>query len=94
MEALTRVRNEAAAKPAAAAISSAPPARPDPKAKFTASGVEGDIGNLVGGATDKPIPPPPKTVAPKGAAPAGGGMSALMEAKRRAQQRIKDQEQS
>jgi uncharacterized membrane protein len=89
MEALTRVRSEAAAKPAAVM----PPARPDPKAKFTAKGVEGDIGNLVGGATDKPIPPPPKTVAPKGAAPVGGGMSALMEAKRRAQQRIKDQEQ-
>ena len=71
-----------------------PPAtpRPDPKAKFESKGVEGDITNIVGGATDKPIPSAPKKIEPKGGGEPGGGMSNLMEAKRRAQQKIKDKE--
>ena len=71
----------------------APSARPDPKAKFEAKGVQGDISQLVGGASEKPIPPPPKKVEPKGA-PAGPGAhtSSLLEAKRRAQQQIRDKE--
>jgi uncharacterized membrane protein len=101
MDALTRVRTEAATAKATAntagkpGIGTPPPvvaARPDPKAKFEAKGVEGDIGNLVGGATDKPIPAAPKSIQPKGA-PAGSAMGGLMEAKRRAQQRIKEKEQ-
>ena len=67
--------------------------RPDPKAKFQAKGVEGDIAKLVGGASDKPIPPPPKKVEPKGApAGTGGHTSSLLEAKRRAQQKIREKE--
>jgi hypothetical protein len=73
--------------------------RPDPKMKFQAKGgaaVEGDITNVVGGATNKPIPPAPKKIEPKGM-PAGTGtgehLGGLMAAKRRAQQQIKDREQ-
>jgi hypothetical protein len=40
---------------------------PDPRAKFEAKGVEGDITKVVGGATAKPIPPAPKKIEPKGA---------------------------
>lgn len=71
--------------------------RPDPKRKFEAKGaaaIEGDITNVVGGATNKPIPPAPKKIEPKGM-PAGTGehIGGLMAAKRRAQQQIKDREQ-
>jgi hypothetical protein len=70
-----------------------PVARPDPRAKFEARGaVEGDISQVVGGATNKPIPPPPKKVEPKGGAGAGGHMGGLMAAKKRAQQQIKEKE--
>jgi uncharacterized membrane protein len=100
LDALKRVRDEVAeqkfkqddSEPA----SHPPSARPDPKAKFEAGpGVEGDISKVVGGATDKPIPPPPKKIEPKGAPPAGGGghTGSLLEAKRRAQQQIKQKEQ-
>ncbi len=93
LEALQRVRQEgtdtAAAKPKAA-----PPARPDPAAKFTGKAVEGDIGSVVGGATDKPIPTAPAKPQPKGNAPGeAGGMGSLMEAKRRAQAKIREKEQ-
>jgi uncharacterized membrane protein len=95
IEALQRVKSEAeAGKPAVSSgkAPAIPPPRPDPKAKFEAKGVEGDISNVVGGATDKPIPAAPKKIEPKGAQTPGGGMSSLMEAKRRAQQKIKDKE--
>jgi hypothetical protein len=50
---------------------------------------------VVGGATDKPIPPPPKKIEPKGAPTPGPGghTSSLLEAKRRAQQAIKKKEE-
>ncbi len=68
-------------------------ARPDPKAKFQAKGVEGDISKLVGGASDKAIPSAPKKIEPKGGqGDAGGHTSSLLEAKRRAQQQIRDKE--
>jgi uncharacterized membrane protein len=72
----------------------APPSRPDPHAKFEAKGVEGDISRLVGGASDKPVPPAPKKPQPKGEQPEGPGShtSSLLEAKRRAQQKIKERE--
>ena len=58
---------------AAPSPSATPGTLPDPKAKFEASkGVEGDITQVVGGATDKPIPPPPKKIEPKGSS-AGPG---------------------
>ncbi|MEA2711613.1 MAG: hypothetical protein QOF78_4214 [Phycisphaerales bacterium] len=97
--ALRRVREEVAEqkfKPAqeeGAAMASAPSARPDPRAKFQAKGVEGDISSLVGGASEKSIPPPPKKVDPKGAPAVGSHTSSLLEAKRRAQQNIKQKEQ-
>ncbi len=74
----------------------APPSRPDPKAKFQAPrGVEGDLTGVVGGATrEAPKPAPAKTPASKPTdVPTGGHTGSLLEAKRRAQQKIKDQEQ-
>jgi hypothetical protein len=100
VDALKRVRDEAETKTQATGQPGTPPPlsaqRPDPKAKFTApKGVEGDITQVVGGATDKPIPPPPKKIEPKGApSPGPGGHTgSLLEAKRRAQQQIKKKEE-
>jgi Ca-activated chloride channel family protein len=91
LEALQKIRTDGATAEAAKPAPP-PPARPDPKAKFTAKGVEGDIASVIGGATDKPIPKaPPKPQPPKG--DAGGGMGSLMEAKRRAQAKIREKEQ-
>ena len=68
--------------------------RPDPKAKFEApKGVSGDISQVVGGATDKPLTAPPKKIQPKGAQPEINTMGGLMAAKKRAQDKIKDKEQ-
>ena len=51
-----------------------------------------EITGVVGGATDKPLPAAPKKIEPKGAM--GGGLSSsLVDAKRRAQQQIKQKEQ-
>src|SRR5207248_1268816 len=94
LDALQRVRDEAAepkfkraGEQAAAAAPSYATPRPDPKAKFEARGVEGDISKLVGGASDKPLPAAPKKIEPKGApAGPGGHTGSLLEAKRRAQQ--------
>lgn len=101
VDALQRVRQEVAEtkfKPAEKGATPQTPAapRPDPKAKFTApKGVEGDITQVVGGATDKPVPPPPKKIEPKGApGPGPGGHTgSLLEAKRRAQEKIKKKEE-
>lgn len=107
LDALKRVRGEVAeqkfrpvqedAQQVAAAIGAtqaAAGARPDPKAKFQAKGVEGDISKVVGGATDKPVPAAPKKPEPKGGAAAPGGHTgSLLEAKRRAQQKMKEREQ-
>jgi len=69
-------------------------ARPDPKAKFEAKGVSGDITQVVGGAQNKAIPPPPKKVQPKGQQPTEGNtMGGLMAAKKRAQDKIREKEQ-
>ncbi len=93
LDALKRIRDEAqTASRSPEGQKSDAQMRPDPMAKFQAKGVEGEIASLVGGAMDKPIPSAPKMVEPKGGAASGGGMSNLMEAKRRAQQKIKDKE--
>jgi hypothetical protein len=97
LDALKRVREEVAEQKFKVDESAKPPmasteAAPDPTRKFEAKGVEGDITQVVGGATDKPIPSAPKKVEPKGA-PAGSSMSGLMAAKRRAQQQIKQKEE-
>ena len=103
LDALRKVREDvaetkfkpAAAKGAAAtATTAAAAARPDPKARFQAAGrgVEGDISSVVGGATDKPLPAAPKKIEPKGAPAPGAAMGGLMEAKRRAQEKIREKE--
>jgi hypothetical protein len=94
LEALRRVRGEVADakfKPAADAGAGGVP-RPDPTRKFEAKGVEGNITQVVGGATEKPVPPPPKKIEPKGAPQEGGTTSSLLEAKRRARQQMEDKE--
>jgi hypothetical protein len=79
---------------ATGAGAAAPSGRPDPKAKFEApKGVSGDITQVVGGATNKPVPPPPRKIQPKGEQPEGGSMSGLMAAKKRAQDKIREKEQ-
>ncbi len=97
LDALRRVREEVTETRFRTEPSNRPPApsaaRPDPKAKFQAKGVEGDITQVVGGATDKPIPPPPKKIEPKGAPSTGSHTGGLLEAKRRAQQQIREKGQ-
>jgi hypothetical protein len=95
LDALQRVRADGAAAADAAATPGSTPAviKPNPKAKFEAKGVEGDITKIVGGASDKPLPAMKKTPEQHKADQQAGGMNSLMEAKRRAQQMIKDREQ-
>ncbi|HLL90995.1 MAG TPA: VWA domain-containing protein [Tepidisphaeraceae bacterium] len=67
--------------------------RPDPSRKFEAKqAVDGDITQVVGGATDKPVPSGARKPA-TGDAAATGSLGSLMAAKRRAQQQIKKQEE-
>jgi hypothetical protein len=105
LEALGRVRREVrdemsrqVSEPGvvsgAASGSGGEPARPNAAAKFDAAGVEGDIGQVVGGASGKPAPRG-KEKSPDSAAAAGdkSSMSSLLAAKRRAQEQIRrDQE--
>jgi hypothetical protein len=65
--------------------------RPDPKAKFEAKGVEGDITQIVGGAANKPVGLAKKP-APQQAAGPEGITGSLFEAKRRAQRQIREKE--
>ena len=92
MDALKRVREDVAEqKFRPAEKGNAAPPLPDPKAKFVAKqAVEGDIGSVLGGATDKPLPSAPKKEDPKGMP--GGVTGSLLEAKKRAQQQIRDKE--
>jgi hypothetical protein len=93
LDALKRIRTEGetGAKPPSISTDVPPPA---PSAKFEApKGVEGDITQVVGGATAKPLPSAPKKIEPKGATPEGGSsLSSLKAAKQRAQQKIREQE--
>ena len=101
LDALKRVRGEVAEsrfKTGDGAAPAPPPvtASTNRSAKFEATtAVEGDITSVVGGATNKAIPAAPKDPKPKGApaGPAGGHTGSLLEAKRRAQQQIKQKEQ-
>ncbi len=95
LDALRRVRTEKVAPKTETSGASKPTSlRPDPKLKFEAKQqVAGDITNVVGGATDKAIPTAPKDPKPKGTTTTDGGhTSSLLEAKRRAQQKIKEKE--
>ncbi len=92
LDSLKRVRDEVAEQKfkGAAEIRT----RPEPSTKFDAgAGVEGDITAVVGGAVDKPIPSAPKKIEPKGAVGLGEHTGGLLEAKRRAQQKIKQQQE-
>ncbi|HEX4056182.1 MAG TPA: hypothetical protein VHX86_18130 [Tepidisphaeraceae bacterium] len=101
LDSLKRVREEVVEQKfkSAADIQGAPgpasmQARPDPRAKFEAgAGVAGDITAIVGGAVDKPIPAAQKNVEPKGAVGLGEHTGGLLEAKRRAQQKIKQKQE-
>jgi hypothetical protein len=67
---------------------------PDPSAKFDAGGgVEGELTSVVGGAVDKPIPSAPREVQPKGAVGLGDHTGGLFEAKRRAQEKIRQKQE-
>ena len=94
LDALRKVRTEvgdARLKPKAAPPVAASQKKADASRKFEATeSVEGDIGAVVGGASDKPLPSAPKSKEPpKGEQPDAGGMSSLMEAKRRAREQMK-----
>ncbi|HEX2971749.1 MAG TPA: VWA domain-containing protein [Tepidisphaeraceae bacterium] len=95
LEALRKVREEVAEtrfKPDAGEEPATP--MPDRSAKFEAKvKVEGDLSQVVGGATNKPVPSAPKKIEPKGGPAAGGHTGSLLEAKRRAQQKIREKEQ-
>jgi len=98
LDALKRVRDEVVETKFKTGDSAAPlPSRgapagaPNPRAKFEAQGVEGDITQVVGGATNRPIPSAPKKT--EGAGAGTGYTGSLLEAKRRAQQKIKEKEQ-
>jgi uncharacterized membrane protein len=81
--------------PAGAGGSPPPIPMPDPTARFDAGrdAPEGDISNVVGGATDKPVPKAPQgKVQPKGLQGDADTMGGLMAAKRRARQKIEEQE--
>ncbi|MGA2497697.1 MAG: VWA domain-containing protein [Tepidisphaeraceae bacterium] len=91
LDALRKVREEVAeAKSKQPEPGTPPRLRPDPRAKFDGGkAVEGDITQIVGGATAKAVPPPPKDPKPKGGPGAGGHTGSLLEAKRRAQEQIR-----
>jgi len=100
LDALKRVRDEVVETKFKTGDSAAPlpsrggpPPLPNPRAKFEAKGVEGDITRVVGGATNRPIPAAPKKQEPAGAGAGAGYTGSLLEAKRRAQQKIKEKEQ-
>ena len=101
LDSLKRVREEVAeqkfkgtTEPVGAARPPAISARPDPRAKFEAgAGVEGELSSVVGGAVDKPVPKGAARGEPKGAVGLGEHTGGLLEAKRRAQQKIKQQQE-
>jgi uncharacterized membrane protein len=76
--------------------------RPDPGRKFEAGpGVEGDLTSVIGGATDAPLPKSRPNARPKAdrerpgeAGASGGGMGSLMEAKRRAREKMQRERDS
>jgi len=97
LESLKRVREELAEQKLKGADEASRPvlqSRPDPRAKFEAGdGVDGELTAVVGGAVDKPIPTAPKEIHPKGAVGLGDHTGGLLEAKRRAQQKIRQKQE-
>jgi uncharacterized membrane protein len=97
-ETLKQTREGAAEQTQQAAATVTPAARPDPSRKFeakpgAAAAADGDIADVIGGATNKPIPSAPKATTPKGLQPDAGGMGSLLEAKRRAREKMNRQDE-
>jgi uncharacterized membrane protein len=94
LENLKRVRGEVAEQKFKAPPPPSPAAAPNAAAKFDAgaAGVEGDITSVVGGAVNQPISSS-QTTETKEPVGIGGHTSGLLEAKRRAQQKIKQKEE-
>lgn len=91
VDALRKIRGESAVKPPAD-----PAPMPDPGYKFQAKGVEGNLDQVVGGATDRPVEPPAQSARPPASSPAppsapGGHTGGLLEAKRRARRKMGDE---
>jgi uncharacterized membrane protein len=99
LDSLKKVRTEVTEQQRTAAESGKPagsaPTAPDPKRKFEAKqAVEGDITQVVGGATNQPTPGGARKPAQQQSGQAGGETTnSLFAAKRRAQQQIKQKEQ-
>jgi uncharacterized membrane protein len=96
VDALRDIRGRKPSRGETAPSANAP--RPTSEYKFEASSTDkpaGDLSSMIGGATDKPVSTSkPATERPKGEqGDKGGGMGSLMEAKRRAQQKIRDAEE-
>jgi hypothetical protein len=97
LDALRKVRDEQAQVREEVAVGAAlEESRPDPSRKFEAGRVEGDITQVVGGATSKPIPSAPKSKdRPKGQQPErADSLGGLLAAKKRAREQMerKDEE--
>ncbi len=97
LDALKRVRGEVADVRFRQAGNKSPASTtpmPNRTAKFEAKkAIEGDIAGIVGGATDKPLPKAPPAKKPAKAEPTGGFTNSLLEAKKRAQKKIKEREE-
>jgi uncharacterized membrane protein len=96
LEALRRKRGEVAEtrlkQPAATAATTSDDATRTRKFEATGPAVRGEIGDVVGGATAKPIPPPPKDPKPKGLQPEKTDTTgSLLEAKRRARKQMEEE---
>ncbi len=93
LDALRRVRSEISTKTPSATSSKAASQAPVSTMKFEAKEqVSGDITKVVGGASDKPIPPAPQKQSPQKPSAATDTTSNLLAAKRRAQEKIREQE--
>lgn len=92
LDALRKIRQEGATAQTPPTTTTPPPI--NPKMKFEAkSDTGGNITDVVGGATNKPIPKAPPEKKPGSTqGPATDTTGSLLEAKRRAQQKMKDQE--
>jgi hypothetical protein len=95
LEALGRVRREVRdemtrqVSATAATGSVVEPARPNAAAKFDGGAVEGDISQVVGGASNKPVPGGKKASESSSADGNQSSMSSLLAAKRRAQEQMR-----
>jgi len=90
LDALKRVREGVAEDRAKREQAGSVVPSPDRSRKFEAKGVEGDITQVVGGATNQPVSSSPKVEKPMDEPT--GQMGSLLEAKRRARQKMREKE--